>query len=206
MSMRGRVQCVVAWVLLVGLFIPSAFGQSAPAALQITIVGRNGGRNDINGSAAYEPIVQVEDENHEPVAGALVSFSTPFGGPGGFFPNGVHTFAALTDQNGRAMASGLYPNSHVGIWELKVSAAFKGVRAETVIMETNVSGAEGDETVNSSTRTAQHRSSMKWILIGAGVAGGVVAGVLAAKGGGSGAPTGLTITPGTGTVGAPPKP
>ncbi len=208
MSMRDGVQCAIAWVLLVGLLIPPAFGQSAPVspALNITIVGRNGARNDINARAAYEPVVQVEDEDHNPVAGALVSFTVPFGGPSGLFSNGAHTFAALTDQNGRARAEGLHANNQKGIYELKVSASFKGVRAETVIMETNVSGDEGYETMDSSTEPVQHRFSMKWILIGAGVAGGVVAGVLAAKGGGSGAPTGLTVTPGTGTVGAPPKP
>lgn len=208
MSMRDRVQCAIAWVLLVGLLIPPAFGQSAPVspALNITILGRNGARNDINAPTAYEPVVQVEDEDHSPVAGALVSFTSPFGGPSGLFSNGAHTFAALTDKNGRARAEGLHANNQKGIYELKVSASFKGVRAEAVIMETNVRGDEGYETMDSSPEPAQHRFPMKWILIGAGVAGGVMAGVLAAKGGGSGASTGLTVTPGTGTVGAPPKP
>ncbi len=210
MSMRDRVQCAIVWVLLVGLLIPPAFGQSASvpaAALQITIVGRNGARNDINALAAYEPTVQVEDEDHSPVAGALVSFTTPFGGPSGLFSNGAHTLAVLTDKNGRASAEGLHANNQKGIYKVKVSASFKGARAETEIMQTNVSGAEGDEALDSPVKeTAQHGSHMKWILIGAGVVGGAVAGILAAKGGGSGAPTGLTVTPGTGTVGAPPKP
>lgn len=208
MSMRDRVQCVIAWVLLVGLLIPPAFAQSAPLppALHITIVGRNGARNEINALTAYEPTVQVEDEDHSPVAGALVSFTTPFGGPSGLFSNGAHTLAVLTDKNGRASAEGLHANKQKGIYKVQVSASYKGVRAETVIMQTNVSGDEGDETADSSTEPAQHGSHMKWILIGAGIAGGAVAGVLAAKGGGSGAPTGLTITPGAGTVGAPPKP
>ncbi len=211
MSIRDRFQCVIVRVLLFGLLIPPAFGQSAPvsSALHITIVGRNGARNDINAPTAYEPTVQVEDEDHNPVAGALVSFTTPFGGPSGLFSNGAHTFATLTDNNGRARAEGLHANNQKGIYELKVSASFKGARVGTVIMESNVSGNEGYETLDSSTEStepAQHKSSMKWILIGAGIAGGVLAGVLAAKGGGSGTPTGLTITPGTGTVGAPPKP
>ncbi len=208
MSMHERVQYAIAWVLLVGLLIPPAFGQSAPVSplLNITILGRNGGRSDINAPTAYAPAVQVEDEDHNPVAGALVSFTTPFGGPSGLFSNGAHTFATLTDKNGRASAEGLHANSEKGIYEVKVSASFKGVRSETVIMETNVSGDEGYEALESSTEPVQHRFPRKWILIGAAVAGGVLAGVLAAKGGGSGAPKGLTVTSGTGTVGAPPNP
>ena len=55
----------------------------APAKLNIVIVEGEGAINNIRQRTAREPIVQVEDENHRPVAGAAVLFLLPENGPGG---------------------------------------------------------------------------------------------------------------------------
>jgi hypothetical protein len=50
-------------------------GADQPKTLFITIVEGEGALNDIRTRMAREPIVEVDDENHKPVAGALVLFS-----------------------------------------------------------------------------------------------------------------------------------
>ena len=55
----------------------------APAKLNIVIVEGEGAINNIRQRTAREPIVQVEDENRRPVAGAAVLFLLPEDGPGG---------------------------------------------------------------------------------------------------------------------------
>src|ERR1700712_3991708 len=56
-----------------------AASTAAPKALFITILEGEGELNDVRARTAREPIVQVEDENHKPVAGALVLFAIPKG-------------------------------------------------------------------------------------------------------------------------------
>ena len=47
----------------------------APQGLQIEILDGDNALNNIQQRTAREPIVQVTDENHKPVAGALVLFA-----------------------------------------------------------------------------------------------------------------------------------
>ena len=53
---------------------------AAPMMLHITILDGEDSLNNIRERTAREPIVQVEDENHKPVAGALLLFSIQNGG------------------------------------------------------------------------------------------------------------------------------
>ena len=65
------------------LTIQPAFGgaaQQAPMKLNIVIVEGDGAINNIRQRTAREPIVQVEDENNMPVAGATVYFLLPESG------------------------------------------------------------------------------------------------------------------------------
>jgi hypothetical protein len=61
-------------------------GQDAPATgagrIQIVIVEGEGAINNIRQRVAREPIIQVEDENRRPVAGAAVTFLLPNQGAG----------------------------------------------------------------------------------------------------------------------------
>ena len=52
------------------------WGQN-PATLEILIVEGEGAINNVKQRVNREPIVQVEDENHKPVAGAAVTFFLP---------------------------------------------------------------------------------------------------------------------------------
>ena len=72
---------------------------------------------------AREPIVQVEDENHKPVAGAAVVFLLPDQGASGAFADGSHMLTVTSDAQGRAIAHGLRPNSVQGNFQMRVTAS-----------------------------------------------------------------------------------
>src|SRR6185312_5765499 len=76
------------------------WGQT-PSSLQIVIVEGEGAINNVKQRVNREEIVQVEDENHKPIAGAAVVFFLPNQGPGGVFPNGSQTLTTITDNQGR---------------------------------------------------------------------------------------------------------
>lgn len=183
-------------LLLVNLFSLPAKAQQAPPKLNIVIIEGEGAINNVKQRVNREPIVQVEDENHKPVAGAAVVFFLPNQGPGGVFGNGTRTLTTLTDNQGRATASGIRPNNQTGSMQIRVSASFAGQTATAVITQTNAAGAAA---------AAGMSLTMKMLIIGA-IAGGAAAGaIVATHGGGGSANTSgtATITPGTPTVGAP---
>ena len=71
LDLRSRLLAVLVAAALAGS--PSLDAQSAvPQNLQITILDGEGALNNIKQRTAREPIVQVTDENHKPVAGAVV--------------------------------------------------------------------------------------------------------------------------------------
>jgi hypothetical protein len=183
-------------VILNLLGIPG-WSQQAPAGLQIVIVEGEGALNNIKQRVNRDPIVQVEDENHKPIAGAAVVFILPNQGPGGTFANGTSTLTTTTDAQGQAVARGIRFNNQVGNMQMRVTASFGGQTATAVITQTNLIGA--------SSGGGAGGSGVKWLII-AGVAGAVAAGVIiATRGSGSSTPPTptVTITPGTPTVGAP---
>lgn len=155
----------------------------------------------INIKSHINPVaaVQVVDDNNKPIAGALVVFFLPSQGPGGTFANGTRNLQVTSDRNGRAAAAGIAPNSQTGEFEIRASASYQGSSANATITQTNVSGTSASSTGGG--------ISKKGLLIILLVAGGVAGGVLAARGGSSSSAqntnTGITITPGTPTVGGP---
>lgn len=186
-------------LLLILAAAPALRAQAAAAAphnLVINILSGEGALNDIRQRTAREPIVQVEDENHKPVAGATVLFLLPDSGPGGTFADGTRAFHTVTDADGRATAQ-MKPNSVAGNWDIIVQASFAGATASATIHQQNFSSAGSG---SSAAVHATHILSAKSLLIilGSMAAAGTVAGVLATRGGNS-----TTITPGTPTVGAP---
>jgi len=163
-----------------------------PKSLQIVILDGEGALNNIKLRTAHEPIVQVQDENHKPVAGALVLFLLPNSGPGGTFVNGTTTLSVTTDAEGKALARGLLNNKVTGPFQIQVRVKYNELSAQTVINQENIK--------NKSTNTSQNGQSaiIKWVMIGAAVGVGVGLGVWASQSSHT-----TTITAGTPTVGAP---
>jgi len=105
--------------------------------LNLVVVEGEGAINNIRLRTAREPIVQVQDENHKPVAGAIVTFTMPSRGASGVFANGSQTLTVTTDQQGQAVARGLKPNGVKGQVKIRVNANSRGQTATTTITQTN---------------------------------------------------------------------
>ena len=176
------------------------WGQN-PISLQIVIVEGDGAINNVKQRVNREPIVQVEDENHKPVAGAAIIFFLPNGGPGGVFANGSTTLTTTTNAQGQAVARGIRFNNQAGSMQIRVAASFSGQTASAIITQTNVVGASA-----SGASSGGMSLTTKLLIIGAIVGGGIAAGVIVANRGGGSSTTGpstVTINPGTVTVGGP---
>ncbi len=189
-------------LLLTNLLGPPATAQPPSGGLQLLIVEGDGAINNVKQRVNRETIVQVEDENHRPIAGAAVIFFLPNQGPGGTFPNGSTTFTTTTNAQGQATVRGIQYNQQAGPMQMRVTASFGGQTASLIVNQTNMIGpatAGGSSSAGMSAGT-------KWLIIAAIAGGAAAAGIVAGThGGGSTAtptPT-VTITAGSATVGAP---
>jgi hypothetical protein len=176
--------------LLAAPFSPPAGAQTK---INIVVVEGEGAINNIRQRTARDPIIQVEDENHKPIAGASVVFLLPSQGPGGAFASGDRMLTVLSDNQGRAVARGFRANSIGGRYEIRVNASYQGQTATAAIAQTNVVAAAG--------AAAAAGISAKLIAILAVGAAAVAGGVVAATRG-SNTPS-TSVTAGTSTVGAP---
>lgn len=176
--------------------IPGAAGQ--PKSLLITIVEGEGALNDIRTRTAREPIVEVDDENHKPVAGALVLFSLDKSGSSYASFAGVPSVSVRTDQAGRAVATGFQTTHKKGVYKVNVHASIGVIVADAIINETNIEVLlSGNGTPPAAVGVGSHHKVI-WIVSGVLAAGAVAGIVLATQ---QSSPT--TISTGTGTVGAP---
>ncbi len=159
-----------------------AQGGAAPRALNIVIVEGEGAINNLRQRVAREPIVQVEDENRKPVAGAVVIFMLPQNGASGSFADGSRTFSTVTGPDGRAAARGITTNSVKGDLQIRVTASHEGRTASAVISQSNAAGAAA-------------LSAKAWTLIGILGAAAAIGIVVATSGGDSPATPGTAARP-----------
>ncbi|HYI95655.1 MAG TPA: hypothetical protein VEX68_19090 [Bryobacteraceae bacterium] len=198
--MRSRCVSVVLLCAVLASSIPlSAQDPAAPGKIRIAIVEGDGAINNVRQRVTREPLVQVEDENRRPVAGAAVTFLLPNQGAGATFANGARSLTITTDTQGRAVARGLRPNNVNGQYEIRVNASHQGRTDSAIISQTNAI-----------TAAAATGISAKLIAILAIAGGAVAAGAVVAtrggdgngnSGGSGGSPT--VIVPGTPSVGGP---
>jgi hypothetical protein len=190
--LRPVLSLSLAFLLGLPQGITPAAGQAqpAPAKLNIVIVGGEGAINNIRQRTAREPIVQVEDENHRPVGGAVVLFLLPDNGPSGVFEGGGRTIEVKTDSAGRAVGRGFKVNKVEGKFQIQVQATYQGVTASATIAQVNAGALVAG---------ARHGLSGKTIAIlsAVGAVAVVVVVILVTRS----SPT--TISPGTPTVGGP---
>jgi hypothetical protein len=182
-------------VLCALLAVPPATVRAAqdepPTQLNIVIVEGEGAVNNLRQRVVREPIVRVEDQNHKPVAGAIVSFLLPGNGAGGTFANGSNLLTVTADANGRAVAHGIKANNVSGQYQIHVRASVGTVNAEAVISQVNAAAvAAGGAGV-----------STKLIVVLA-IAGAAAAGLAIGLTRG-GPQTTTSLSPGNATVVAP---
>src|SRR5947208_1166707 len=113
--------------------IGASFAAQDPQAprLSIVIVEGEGAINNIKQRTSRETIVEVQDENHRPVAGAAVVFLLPNDGPGGAFAGGSKSVTLTTNSAGRATMPAMQPNQVTGQFQIRVNASSQGRTAST---------------------------------------------------------------------------
>jgi hypothetical protein len=200
-SRASRLLCLMlAETIAVTYTTPPVRAQAPePKQLNISILEGEGAINNIRQRTAREAIVQVQDENHKPVAGVAVTFFLADHGASGVFSNGSRSLTVLTDTNGQAAMRGMTPNNMAGKMEIRVSARLGNLNADAVITQTNAAGAAA---------AGGAAISGKVIALIVIVAVGAAVGAIVATRGGSSASTtpttpAVVITPGTPTVGHP---
>jgi hypothetical protein len=134
---------ITAYVLAIQSTLFTAYpqDQTTPAKLSIVILEGEGAINNNRQRVAREPVIQVEDENHKPVAGAAVTFLMPNQGAGASFANGARSLTVLSDEKGQAIARGLKPNGINGNYQVRVNASFRGQTASSSINQSSAVSA-----------------------------------------------------------------
>jgi hypothetical protein len=187
---------------------PPAAAQVGSLKLNLVVVEGDGAINNIRQRTARDTIVQLEDENHRPIAGAVVVFTAPSEGAGGTFAGGAHSVTVISDSQGRAIARAFRPNGQQGNFQIHVNASYQGQTTSANITQTN-SAAAG---AASSAAAAGISAKLVVVLavVGAAAAGGALAATHLGGGSssssstsGSGTSAAITITPGSVVVGAP---
>jgi hypothetical protein len=181
----------------------SGFSSSLPdaplpeaAELTITILDGEGALNNIRQRTAREPIVQVEDKNHKPVAGALVLFAINDGSGGaGATVNGLTSLSVRTGVDGKAQLHGLQPNNVSGEFSITVTATVGTMVATVIIHQKNGGAGAAQNSHRLFSRGTLLRTSL---IVGGGGVAGIIAGLLATH-----TSSGGQITAGTPGVGAP---
>jgi hypothetical protein len=140
------LKCLVGVCFVTGTCSMTVAGQVSQVApggtqhLYINILEGEGALNNIRQRDAREPVVQVTDENHKPVAGVALLFLIHGGSSGATatFDGGL-SFSTTTDAQGIAHAAGLHLGTHPGSFTISVTASVNGVVAATsVIHESNI--------------------------------------------------------------------
>jgi hypothetical protein len=180
---------------------PRAVAQTPAPALNILVLEGEGAINNIKQRTSRETIVQVEDENHKPVAGAVVVFSLPSQGAGGAVGGTSQTITTVSNAEGRAVLKGFRPNNVEGQYQIHVTASKNGQSANANITQSNA--LAGGAAAGASHAGISGKLIAIIAIAGAGAAGGAI--YATQRGGGSGTPTVSTISiaAGTGAVGSP---
>lgn len=194
--------------LLISLngMLPAAFAQNLPTQLNIVVLDGEGVTSPVHQHATRDPIIKVEDDDHQPIAGASVVFALPVSGTSGEFANGSQTLVVTTDKDGQAAARGLRVNDIPGRLQISVIASFRGLRGRTLINQ-NVEAPPGAKVPSPDVKKSNGGGSWKWILLGVIAAGGAGAGIyLAHRNGGTPSATSssaVSISIGTVSFGSP---
>lgn len=123
------------------IFLIAGAARTDGAGLTIEVVEGDGAVINVRGRIPSPPRVRVLDENQRPVAGAAVTFRLPEAGPSARFEDG-RILTVTTGPAGEASPRGMRPNSQLGQWEIRVSAAHHGLLARAAIQQINAAPVE----------------------------------------------------------------
>ena len=162
-SFRLVLCCLLCWQLA-----PLSPLRAQQAGLKISVLTGEGASNNIDNRQATPPVVQVLDAQGEPVAGAEVRFTSPLSGPSVTFFGGDHATKLLTDQEGKAQAPALLPNTYEGPFLIEATASHEGQTATASIHQTNTLAEPAP-------KKKLHLGWRSWLGIGVAATIGIVA-------------------------------
>lgn len=205
-SSIGRALAILlASLIAVPLPAQTPAPSTEPTRINIVILEGEGAINNVRQRVARESMVQVEDENHKPVASAAVTFFLPGDGPSGVFSNGSRSITVLTDAQGKAAVQGMRLNKLHGRMQIRVQANYKGLSSNATITQTSMEAAAA---AGAGAGAGAGISGKLLAILLIGAAGGVAGGLAAANGGSGGAktpaaPVPVSVSAGTPSVGPP---
>ena len=158
---------------------PLVRAQSVPARIDIIVVEGEGAAATTRQRLTHDPVVRVEDDDHQPIAGAAVVFVLPVSGSSGEFEGGSKSLTVVTGNDGVAAARGIRANQIPGKLQIYVTASYRGLRARGLITQ-SIESAPGVGNTASITEIRASKSGggrWKWVLLGVCAAAGAGAGV-----------------------------
>ncbi|HKV41531.1 MAG TPA: hypothetical protein VJX67_20165 [Blastocatellia bacterium] len=177
---------------------PAASTPTTVRSLKVVPLAGNQEMNDLQNKVMAPLVVQVLDQNDQPIEGADVVFRFPVEGASATFPDQKTAETFRTNADGQASAVGWMANGKVGTFRVQVTASRGAEQGSTVVSMTNVTRiAEAQKKVGQ-----KHWWSTTWgkVAIGAGVAAVVAVSVLATRGS---SPRVITVNPGSPSIGGP---
>jgi hypothetical protein len=172
-------------------------------SLKVAPLAGSNEMNDLERGVMAPLVVQVLDQNDNPVEGAEVVFRFPITGPSAVFPDQKDTQTVKTNFSGQAAAVGWTANRQVGSFHVHVTASHGSEIGEATILMTNVT-----RVADQGQQKRRGWWSSKWakVAIIAGAAAAVTVVVLATRSGSGSSASTPTITarPGSPTIGGPP--
>jgi hypothetical protein len=174
-SPNSLLPLAVCLLISIDPMVPTALAQSLPARININVVEGEGASSGVRQRVSQDPVVKIEDDDHQPIAGAVVVFALPVSGTSGEFFNGSKTLTLVTDKSGLAAAHGIKTNEIPGKLQIYVTASYHTLRTRTLINQM-VAGAPGAK-VRSPELQSRSGGKLKWVLLGMVAAGGAGAGV-----------------------------
>lgn len=174
----------------------AAARQAPPPRLRIVVLAGEDAVNIIQQNTAVAPIVQVVDQNDQPVAGATVRFAV---NQGRATFGGARTLTVTTNAAGRATATGLTPTSP-GRLEIQATASFRGLTATATISQTNALTITAAAGAGAGAGAGAATAAAGGAAAAGAAAGGLGAGTIAAIAGGIGGGA-LVAARATGIVG-----
>jgi hypothetical protein len=176
--------------------------QTTPVRIDVVTVEGEGVTSNTHEHVAHDPVVRVEDEDHRPVAGAVVVFAVPISGTSGEFLDGAKSLTVTTDNDGLAAARGLRTNDIPGKLQILVTASFHNLRARGLVNQLVVA-APGSKPPASTARASKSSGKWKWVLLGVAAAGGAAAAIYLTHSSSSSSTTPVSVTAGAVTFGSP---
>ena len=199
---RNLLKTLLPIGLCLSLCLIPAKAQTLPASIAVTVLEGEGITTRTQQRVARDAVVKVEDEAHNPIAGAVVVFALPVSGTSGEFTNGSRNLTVMTDTNGLAAARGLRLNDVPGRLQIYVNASYRSLRARTLINQT-VEAAPGARPRPVEVRS-KSGGKWKWVVLVLAAGAGAGAGYyFSNRSTAATAPSPISISTGTVTFGSP---